>query len=271
MKKVDLHLHTNLSDGIKTPEEVIKEAKKEGCNLISITDHEVITDYKELSKKYKIDIVTGIEFNTKETNLHLIGYRIKDLLKLKKIVEQLRKENEVKCIETIEKLNKIGCDITTKKVIDYLEEIGLDTQIIDKRKLVKYLIYKNYASNVMDAYDKLIGQKAKCYVPNKKIDPVEIIEIIKECGGIPVLAHPKTLKMTKEEQIKKITELKNNGLEGLETANLKFQEERDNELENIANKLNLIKTFGSDFHENEKIGIEIQDENYEILVRKLIK
>ena len=73
MSKVDLHLHTNLSDGLISPEDVVIKAKNNDCRIISITDHELLNEYDALAKKYNIDIISGIEFNTSISNLHLLG------------------------------------------------------------------------------------------------------------------------------------------------------------------------------------------------------
>ena len=72
MSKIDLHLHTNLSDGLLSPENVIILAKENGCQTIAITDHELCENYELLSQKYDINIISGIEFNTSISNLHLL-------------------------------------------------------------------------------------------------------------------------------------------------------------------------------------------------------
>ena len=83
MSKIDLHLHTNLSDGLLSPENVIILAKENGCQTIAITDHELCENYELLSQKYDINIISGIEFNTSISNLHLLGYGIIDFDKMK--------------------------------------------------------------------------------------------------------------------------------------------------------------------------------------------
>ncbi len=76
MKKVDFHIHTNLSDGVYTPEEVVKLSIKNDCHEIAITDHDNITDFSKLAKENDITIIPGIEFNTSVTGMHLLGYNI---------------------------------------------------------------------------------------------------------------------------------------------------------------------------------------------------
>ena len=72
MNKVDLHLHTSLSDGLMNPEDVVILAKQNECKVIAITDHELLSNFEQLEKKYDINIIPGIEFNTSVSNLHLL-------------------------------------------------------------------------------------------------------------------------------------------------------------------------------------------------------
>ena len=199
MSKIDLHLHTNLSDGLLSPENVIILAKENGCQTIAITDHELCENYELLSQKYDINIISGIEFNTSISNLHLLGYGIIDFDKMNAEMLSLRKLNEVICIEVIERLRKDGIEVSIKQLKDYLDSINLDSQILDKRKLVKYLIHMGYSSTIVETYQKLIGKGQKYYVPNIKLSPKEIIELVKSCGGKTVLAHPNTI--TKDNKI----------------------------------------------------------------------
>ena len=120
MNKVDLHLHTSLSDGLMNPEDVVVLAKQNECKVIAITDHELLSNFEQLEKKYDINIIPGIEFNTSVSNLHLLGYGITDFEKLDRKMTELRKLNEVICIEAIEKLRIDGFDVSVEKLKEYL-------------------------------------------------------------------------------------------------------------------------------------------------------
>lgn len=261
MKKVDYHIHSNLSDGMISPEKIIEYASKNGCDEIAITDHEYLDNYVWLSKKYGINIVNGIEFNTACRNLHILGYDIKDIKELNEYLMSYKKYNEQICLDVIKKLEDDNFDISYDKIINYLESINLNCDILDKRKLVKYLIYKNYSDSVINAYNKLIGFGQKYYVPNKKIDVYDIIDLIKSCGGISILAHPYTLNLEDDILFEKIKELKAKGLEGIEIFNSRIKKGKELVYLNIADKLDLLKTVGSDFHDSskEQIGVDIDD------------
>lgn len=273
MEKIDLHTHTNNSDGILSPEQLVQESIKNNCYKMSITDHDIIKDYKELSNKYGIEIINGIEFNTSISYLHLLGYGIKDLDNITKIMNNIRRKNEEICFKIIELLEKDNFDISISKIYEYLEEININKEIIDKRKLVKYLIYKGYAEDILDAYNKLIGKNQKYYIPNYKISPKETIEIVNNNGGICVWAHPKSVYKNNNKIYELAKEMKNYGLIGLETINKKTNINEIKPLEEIAEDLDLIETVGSDFHNPniDEIGLKVDEKIYDNFQKKLTR
>ena len=270
---VDFHLHSNCSDGLLSPEELVKESLKNNCSIIALTDHDIVNDYSYMEENYNLPIISGIEFNTSINKLHLLGYGIKKIDELNKKLYDLRKYNENVCIEVILKLQAAGYDISVEKVIDFLKNSNLEYKILDKRKLVKYLIYKGYVNNTHAAYQNLIGQQQRFYVPNKKMSPEEAINCIIECGGVAVLAHPNTINLDAADLEKEIKLLKDNGLTGVEVFNGKAKLNYGLILD-LANKYDLIQTFGSDFHnpEIDKIGIFIENgEQVEKFCQKIKK
>ena len=273
MKKVDLHIHTNISDGLLSPEQIVLNAKKNDCDIIAITDHEVINDFSNLEQKYNIKIIPGIEFNTSETNLHILGYAIKDIATISDITRKLMTKNEIVCFEVINKMKQDGFDISKEKIEKYLEQIGLITDIMTKRSIVKYLMYKGYSNSIVETYNTLIGKRQKYYVPNKKICTQDIIKLIVECGGVPVLAHPITLGLENKELYKTIERLKSYGLCGIEVINGKLKLDNLQFYKQIANELELLETVGSDFHEPriDNIGIDVDESMYNDIVKKIVK
>lgn len=272
MPKVDFHIHTNLSDGVYSPEEVAKLAKDNNCHEIAITDHDNIADFTELAKTYDITIIPGIEFNTSVAGMHLLGYNIDNINLINDKMVSLKRENEKVCYQVIELMHNAGYDVSPNKIMEYLESINLDSTIMDKRKLVKYLIYKGYASNTLTAYKELIGKNQKFYVPNSKLTPKEVIDLVSEAKGITVLAHPRTLEIPIDELYRLINNLVMDGLKGIEIFNEKMLSSSCL-YSDLADYFKLIKTVGSDFHNpnSDDIGIEIDDGLYQSISKKLIK
>lgn len=271
MEKIDLHIHSNLSDGNCDVNEIIKISKNNNCNKISITDHEIINDYSTIGNKNALTIINGIEFNTFERGMHILGYGILDLEKVNNVMDSLHRENEYISFELIEKLKKLNINISKEKIDEYLNSVGIKYKYLDKRHIVKYLIYKGYTKNVPDAYNNLIGKGTELYIPLKKIKSNDIIELINDSGGVPVLAHPSTLLLKEKDLLIKLKELQNYGLEGVEIINNKISKEQEILYVSLANKLKLIKTVGSDFHtiEDNNIGISCNEEIFEKLDEKI--
>ena len=272
MEKIDLHIHTNVSDGTLSPKELVQYSIDKDCKKIAITDHDAIRDYSNLEKEYGLEVISGIEFNSSIKNMHILGYGIKDISELSRIMDELRRKNEEVCYRVIDMMQRAGYDISLTKIINFLKENNLSTDIIDKRKIVKYLIYKGYAKNVKDAYDSLIGANQKFYVPNHKITPKEIIDLVNETGGISVWAHPHSVTISPIQIYTYAKELKDFGLTGIEIYNRRMNNET-NSLIDIANSLDLIHTVGSDFHnpKSDQFGVDVDERIYESFQEKIGK
>src|SRR5699024_12633950 len=105
-------------------------AKKNGCDVIAITDHERVKDYRALEEKYNIRIIPGIEFNTSETNLHILGYAIEDIVAMTDRMKSLMLQNEIVCFEVIKRMQQDGFDISKEKIEEYLRQIGINFDIM---------------------------------------------------------------------------------------------------------------------------------------------
>lgn len=259
---VDLHIHSNNSDGNLSPEDIFNISSKMGLSIISITDHDYICDYSYLSNKYGISAVPGIEFNTSYRKLHILGYNIKDIDRVKKVMNELSKYNEGICFKVIDLLYKNGFDISVNNVLDFCKKNNIHINIINKKIIVKYLISMGYASSVKEAYDNLIGRDAEYYVPIHKLEPCEIIELINNTGGVSVWAHPSLIE---DDMFDRLIDY---GLNGIEVTKKNECDKKKYELIALRNKL--ITTYGSDFHgDNDEIGVEIDDEMGKKLMKEM--
>lgn len=260
----DLHIHTIYSDGELTVEEIIKKVQENKVDFFSITDHDTILGNKEiiendLHKKYGLKFVTGIELSAQieKGKCHILGYNI-DIYN-----EYLNKQ-----ILELDEMNKYNLNL----VINYLKQnfgINLNSEqisrIFDKKgstnnvQLSKILVELGYALSTKEAFDKYI-QIAKNAVRMKKheLSSYECIKMIKVAGGIPVLAHNYQLKKNYIELKKYLIDLKQHGLMGLECYHSGFKPSGITNSIDLANKLNLLQTGGSDYHgPNVKPNIEI--------------
>lgn len=260
MKKIDLHIHTQYSDGIFTLEEILQRATALRLQELAITDHDTIINlqrYKELSLKYGIRIIPGIESATDIKGMHILGYGIQDFDGIETFMNHYRNLNKAGAEKTIELLKEDGVNISVEQV----EQIMTAT-IISKRDITRFMVKMGYATNTYEVYQNFIGNGHRAYVPVYKIPTEELLEIISTSGGIAVLAHPYTLKMDTNFDLL-IPYLKNLGLKGIETQSNRHTSEQKEFFSKIAKKYDLVETAGSDFHHSDDgndLGVEVEDD-----------
>ncbi|MGB9678603.1 MAG: PHP domain-containing protein [Thermoanaerobacteraceae bacterium] len=244
----DLHMHSTSSDGSNSPSEVVRLAKEHNLDCISLTDHDTINglcEALEASKKYNIELIPGIELNSfnEEQEVHILGYFLnyKDknlLVKLNNIIDLRLKRAE----EILKKLNNIGIQINLEDILEFTNK-----NYIGRPHIARALIKKKYVTTVKEAFEKYIGEDAPAYVKSYRLNTYEAIELLKNNGAVPVLAHPGLLKNDKI-----IKDLVNHGLMGIEVYHSKHTQDDINYYLEIAKSFNLLITGGSDFH-----GIEV--------------
>jgi hypothetical protein len=255
--RIDLHTHTNHSDGTFSPKKLLTEAKKKGLKAIAITDHDTLSGFKEILnyKITEIEVIPGIEIGVKseeERNLvevHMLGYLIN--CNDKKFLNVLDKLNEAKITwlyNQVKVLNEAGFKITVKEV----KKIA--GTAVPRRPHVFKVIEKNNPGKISrEDFFKRTSFGGDLYVKRKfELKLEECIKLIKKADGIPVLAHPGFYDM--ESVVKTAIDA---GVCGLEVKYFynNFGKKRSKEIERYLSKLTekhgLLKTGGSDFHGNE--------------------
>ena len=190
--KYDLHVHTNRSDGIFEPTAVLDLAKQRGLDCISLTDHDTMVDTDKIiqyAKQIGIGYLVGVELSCVSSGeVHILGYNIDYNApgfaeEMAKIANMRRERNRL----MVEKLKEFGCEIDLAK----LEAQGSVGRGVLAREMVKM----GFCQSVTEVFDKYLGVGCCCYVQTKRLTPVEGIQFILRYGGIPVLAHPKQLKI----------------------------------------------------------------------------
>jgi len=264
---IDLHVHTNKSDGIDSVDEVIEKANKIDLEVISITDHDNIDAYFNLDKeKFNGKIITGCEFTTSYKNIliEILGYGI-DYKKVNKFLSEFytKKFLEYRDNELYEKL---------KSKIEYLN-LTLDISKLSKKNLSLYKLYlellkdKNNIikinENVFDTYVNFY--RKGIYNPNSKLflnhieytpDLKTILDVIHNSGGKAFLAHPYIYKLSDlYEFLKSLYE--NNNIDGIECYYTTFTEDETKKLLEFANSKNLLISGGTDYHGKKRKGHEL--------------
>lgn len=258
MKYIDLHVHTTASDGTYSPSDILRLGKNIGLEAIAITDHETMNGLDEahrVEKIYNIEIINGIEISTEweGTELHLLGYLFDHLSEdLQKVINRLKEGRERRNEEIAGLLKRDGIPIE-------IEQLRKDskTRIIGRPYFAKILVKCGLAQGISDAFQKYLTPGKPYYVKRVYPDANTCIKALIDSGGVPVLAHPLKYKFSNEKLYTCIQELCGYGLCGIECMYSGYQKAQIDSLSKMAKYLNLCCTGGSDFHGQNKPGIQL--------------
>lgn len=242
----DLHVHSTASDGLFTPQQMIDMSVKMSLAGLAITDHDTI-DGLEIAvqyiqeKKYRIVFIPGIEMNTEvgSSEVHILGYFIdyRNSILIERLKE-IKKARSERAIKMIQKLRKMGLIISLEQVNKLAKG-----DLIGRPHIARALMENAYVFSVKEAFEKYLGQGKPAYVPRYKFFPEEAIDLVKNAGGIPVLAHPGLIS---DQDI--ISDIINMGIEGIEIYYPEHDQVQIQKYYELAQKKQLLITGGSDFH-----------------------
>lgn len=244
MDYADLHIHSTHSDGKMSVSEIIHHANNMNLKAISITDHDTITGTKEALSfigNVNIEIIPGIEFSTVHNgeDIHILGYMFDPAHKeFNAFIENMQVHRSERAEKMVDKFHSLGIDITMNNLLEVSrgESIG-------RPHFAQLLIQKGYAKNIYDAFQKYLLPGSLCYVERYKLAPDYTIDMIKEAGGLAVLAHPGLIK--NQESILDIIAMK---IDGLEVYHSSHSSQQIREYYFNAKENNLLVTGGSDCH-----------------------
>lgn len=267
-KRIDLHIHTNISDGVLTPKEVIDEAVKNGVAVISIADHDTIDAYTdelfEYAKNKNIKLIPAVEISTKtkKSGIHVLGYNF-DLedTKFKENLKQIRNARHDYLHKVTKKLRKLGYYVNLTKLdkIDAVTKahiaIDVTTNLANKDKLLKEF---GHIPAKGEFIETIMNENCPAYVEKVTVTPREAGEMIRAAKGKVVLAHPVAYvhedNLTDEDILEIVNDMKADGLEAyylyVDRYDNKFDETK--KWKEFAKQHNLFVTVGSDFHNTKK-------------------
>lgn len=249
-KLIDLHTHSNYSDGEYSPKDLIKKAKNTGIKIISITDHDTLEGNKNIPKNIKgIKIIPGIELTAKvkKGRMHILGYNININNKELNDKMTILKDKSINSIITL--IVQLKKDYNIDFTYNEIKELVNANHNLGRPDLAKILVKNGYAESVDDAFKKyLIAAYQKTRKYNKGISWEECLSLITNSEGIPVLAHPHTLKLSNEELEKLIKKMIKKGLRGIEVYHSNNTFEEQEFYMELAKKYNLLVSGGTDYH-----------------------
>lgn len=258
MQYIDLHVHTTASDGTCTPSEVMKIGERIGLKAIAITDHDTLKGLDEVgktSKKSPIEVVSGIEISSEweGTEIHLLAYLLDNISDdLRDTIKKLKLSRESRNEGIAYLLNRDGVQVSIEKLRSESR-----TRIIGRPYFARLLIDKGLAKEIPEAFQKYLTPGKPYFVKRVFPDVKSCLSALRNSGGVPVLAHPIKYNFSNEKLLDCISELKNNGLCGIECMYSGYSKEQVEYLTEIAKKFNLCRTGGSDFHGKNKPDIRL--------------
>ncbi len=241
----DLHIHTNYSDSTDSPQHVVSLASECGLSAISITDHDTIDGLPEASlagAEMGVEVIAGVELSSEygKKDIHILGYFFD--LNNSPLVNSLH-GMQIARIDRMKKMvNKLS-DLGVKDLIYEDVASRLRSDAVGRLHLAQLLVEKKAVPNLQAAFDQYLSEGGSAYFPKFKQTPFEAIKLIKDSGGIAVMAHP---MITQRDEL--IPEMVRSGLDGLEAYYPNCSMEVANFYVGLAAKHGLIVTGGSDAH-----------------------
>ena len=249
MGRIDLHSHTTASDGSLTPEELVRLAKQQGVATLAVTDHDTIAGLPQAiaeGERAGVEIIPGIEISCLygTTELHILGYFINpDDPQLAPALITYQASREERNPRIVERLRELGCELTYAEI---KEAAGSAT--VGRPHIAQALVRRAYVTSVSEAFDRYLADGAPAHSPRLLPSPAEAIGLIRQIGGIPVLAHPVYTSRTKEPFEQICETLKGLGLLGIEAIYSSHSRQQTDRYLSVSKNQGLLVTGGSDFH-----------------------
>lgn len=247
-KAIDLHIHTTASDGTYSPSAVVRLASKAGLAAIAITDHDTVDGVEEAveaSHGTDVEVVPGVEISVGDTDdVHIVGLYV-DIHQpdFAALMCNLKKAREERNLELISNIRKAGVDVSYEEISK-----AMKSDNVGRLHIAQYLQQNGYVTDIRTAFKDYLVPGTKTYVPIKHIGEEEGIKAILKSGGLPVLAHINYLKMQEPQLEKKVKQLMEYGLAGLEALYSGYDKKTEILAHNLCEKYGLIKSGGTDFH-----------------------
>lgn len=242
----DFHVHTNCSDGSLSPGEVVRLAIENNANTIAITDHYTLAgvEYARQIANKRLTIIQGIEISAqapKGKRLHIVGLYVNK--SIYSLVDYYETKRKVLVEDTIFKLRKQNFKITYDDVRAYCR----DKSSIGRYDIAITLASMHYSDSAQKAYEDILLNK-KVYVEREKLEAKEVIDAIIHAKGVPILAHPNSIRIGSPNFEERLEQLVSYGLKGIEVYTPYILDEKREYLLNLCDKYSLVPSVGSDFH-----------------------
>lgn len=246
---IDLHTHSNFSDGTSTPEELVAEARNAGLTAIALTDHDTVgglDPFLAAGAAAGLETIPGVEISSADEAdaVHLLGYYIDHQNRdLQEQLKWIREERDQRNRSILLHLADLGLRISMDEVRKFA---GVD--VVGRLHIALALQARGFVSSTKEAFRRYLGSGRPAYVPRQSLTPEQAIQLIKGAGGVPVLAHPFVLRLGIGALRELLRTWQIAGLQGVEAWYPEHTERETRHILKLAAELDLVPTGGSDFH-----------------------
>lgn len=266
MDLIDLHTHTDRSDGSTPPCDLVRQAQAEGLRALAIADHDTLAGYDAaapMAADCGVELVCAVELSTRpnenreggkrERSVHVLGYWLlsEPTAEFRRYLETQQASRRKRNVDLVAKLQQLGVSIT----LEDAEVYGRNQ--VGRPHFARVLLEKGYIKNLQEAFDVYLADEAKAGVERDEPTLNEGIRRIKEGGGIASLAHPIRLPQRGSDLERLVEDLSDAGLDGIEVYHSEHSAADCAEFAAVACRFGLISTGGSDYHGDNKPGIRL--------------
>ena len=263
---IDLHTHTDRSDGSTEPGELVRKASAAGLRALAISDHDTLVGHDAavpVAAETGLELVCAVELSTRpnaervagqrERSVHVLGYWLLSVPSqdFRNFLETQQDSRRRRNVDLAAKLQDLGLDVTLHDA----EKYGRNQ--VGRPHFARVLCEKGYASSMQEAFDVYLGDDAQAAVCRDEPTLEEGIRWIRDSGGLASLAHPVRLSQRGQELEHLVGQLVEAGLDGIEVYHSEHSPAECAEFEGIAGRYDLIPTGGSDFHGDNKPTIAL--------------
>lgn len=257
-RMIDMHVHSSASDGTFAPSDLLAEAKKAGLCAMALTDHDTmdgIEEAQQAANELGIELVPGVEISTEYNGreIHVLGYYVsQESPRLKAMLEEFRDFRVTRNVRMVERLREEGFSITMEQLREKFPD-----SVLTRAHMSRFLCDTGQLPDTRTAFSKYLGENCCCYIDRPRISPADAVELIREAGGLAVLAHPVLCNLPDEELLEMIAEMKQAGMCGLEAVYSENTADDEAHMKKLAEEFDLCVTGGSDFHGKNKPDIQL--------------
>lgn len=255
---IDLHCHSTFSDGSLTPEQLVAAGVEAGLSALALTDHDTVAGiprFVAAAAGTSLRPVPGVELSVDCSSgvMHMLGYWM-DLAhpELVRQMAWVRDGRDMRNRAMFEKLNAQGLTLTWDEVTAAAGE-----DVVGRPHFAQVLLQRGYAKDKNEVFDKWLGNGKPAYVDRPRLTAEAAVALIRQAGGVAVLAHPYSLHIGKDAMASLLIELAAAGLAGVECYYSEHSADLTKDFLAMARQANLVPTGGSDFHGEVSPGIKL--------------